>query len=205
MNGFLYGYVALVLQASQAHNITVPGCHKYNVPTGNITIDDTLETSSPNRTSYTTEAIAGADDINDGSATIRDVFDGIVEITREVTPTCKSLLSRSLCSSADPSPAKSEPCGARGTHQRNFIRVCSDDIFSLSRSFTYGWPIRSVERLPPYSPKQLKYPVLVIGNTVRALYVVGFLFPDLEIPRRTLSRHSRVRKRPPTYSATILS
>lgn len=38
-------------------------------------------------------------------------------------------------------------------------------LFSPFSSF---WPVRSVEQLPPYSPKQLKYPVLVIGNTVRA-------------------------------------
>ena len=88
MNGFLYEYVALVLQASQAYNVTIPGGRKYNVPSGNITIDNTVDTSSPNRTSYSPVAIAGADDYNDGNTTIKDVFDIIVENTREVTPAC---------------------------------------------------------------------------------------------------------------------
>ena len=93
VNGFLYEFVALVLQASQAHDITIPGCAKYNVPSGKITIDDTVATYYPNKTSYTQEAIAGADDFNDGDTTIRDIFDIIVENTREVTPTGESLSS----------------------------------------------------------------------------------------------------------------
>jgi hypothetical protein len=49
---------------------------------------------------------------------------------------------------------------------RYFLRLRSDNrLFSYS---SYGWPVRSVERLPPFSLKQLKHPVLVIGNTVRA-------------------------------------
>ncbi|KAF9793491.1 Alpha/Beta hydrolase protein [Thelephora terrestris] len=126
VNGFLYEYVALVLQASQAHNVTIPGGRKYNVPPGNITIDDTADTFFPNRTSYSQAAIAGADDFEDGNTTISNIFDIIVENTREVTPTF----------------------GA---------------IWSLGY-FSYGWPVRSVERLPTYSPKQLKHPALVIGN-----------------------------------------
>jgi hypothetical protein len=47
----------------------------------------------------------------------------------------------------------------------------------------YGWPIRSVEQLPPYSPKQLKYPVLVIGNTVCAFSAKNF-------PNLTIAIHS---------------
>ena len=89
MNGFLYEYVALVLQASQAHNVTIPGGPKYNIPSGKITIDDTVDTFYPNRTSYSQAAIAGSDDFSDGNVTTRDSFDVIVENTREVTPTCK--------------------------------------------------------------------------------------------------------------------
>jgi hypothetical protein len=39
--------------------------------------------------------------------------------------------------------------------------------------------VRSVERLPPYSssPKQLKYPVLVIGNTVRSFHAASIPYP----------------------------
>jgi hypothetical protein len=85
--------VGLVLQASQAHNVSVPCGRKYNVPSEKITIEDTGASFYPN---YTEVAIAGADDFNDGSTTIRDIFDYIVEVTREVTPTCKHLqLTRS--------------------------------------------------------------------------------------------------------------
>ena len=45
-------------------------------------------------------------------------------------------------------------------------------------SNAYRWPARSVEQLPPYSPKQLKYPVLVIGNTVRVSYRTNPPYPD---------------------------
>ena len=34
MNTDIYAFVALVLQASQALNITIPGGKKYNIPTG---------------------------------------------------------------------------------------------------------------------------------------------------------------------------
>ena len=88
MNGFLYEFVGLVLQASQAHNVTAPGGRKYNVPSENIVIDDTVATFRPNVTSYSQVAIAGADDFNDGNTTIGDIFDIIVENTREVTPAC---------------------------------------------------------------------------------------------------------------------
>ena len=90
VNGFLYEYVALVLQASQAYNVTIPGCRKYNVPSGKITIDETAVTPTPNRTTYSEAAITGADDLNDANVTIRDVFDIFVENTREISPTCGS-------------------------------------------------------------------------------------------------------------------
>jgi len=127
VNGFLYEFVGLVLQASQAHNVTAPGGRKYNVPSENIAIDDTVSASYPNRTSYSVVAISGADDFNDGNTTIKDIFDIIVENTREVTPAFGTVWSHGY------------------------------DV--------HGWSVRSVEQLPPYSPKQLKYPVLVIGNT----------------------------------------
>ena len=89
VNGFLYEFVGLVLQASQAHNLPVPGGRKYNVPSEKITIVDITVTFYPN---YTQAAIAGADDFYDDNTTIKDIFNVIVEITREVTPTCKYLL-----------------------------------------------------------------------------------------------------------------
>ena len=39
VNTDVYAFVDLVLQASKALNITIPGCEKYNVPTGNITLN----------------------------------------------------------------------------------------------------------------------------------------------------------------------
>ena len=96
MNGFLYEFVGLVLQASQAYNLPVPGGRKYNVPSEKITIEVITATFYPN---YTQAAIAGADDFSDDNATIKDVFDIIVETTREVTPTCKHLLFAHLRSS----------------------------------------------------------------------------------------------------------
>ena len=89
MNGFLYEFAGLVLQASQAHNVTAPGGRKYNVPSEKIIIDDTVAESYPNVTSYTYVAITGADDFNDDNTTIRDIFGSLVENTREVTPACE--------------------------------------------------------------------------------------------------------------------
>ena len=43
---------------------------------------------------------------------------------------------------------------------------------------SYGWPVRSVEELPPYSPKQLKTPVIVIGNSVRILCIGKLPHPN---------------------------
>lgn len=34
-----------------------------------------------------------------------------------------------------------------------------------SIGYNFGWPVRSVERLPPFDFSKLKNPVLVIGNT----------------------------------------
>ena len=95
VNGDVYQFVAFILQASQAHNITIDGGAKYNVPSGNIVIDRMGNTSPPNLTSYTPAAVIGADDFNDDDATIRGGFDLIVNITRQVTPACTFLDSLS--------------------------------------------------------------------------------------------------------------
>jgi hypothetical protein len=98
VNGDAYTYAAFVLQTAQAANVIIPGGKNYNVPSGNITFGDTGDASPPSLTSYTRIAIAGADDFNDAGVTIKDVFDVIVEITREVTPTCESLCYWLTCS-----------------------------------------------------------------------------------------------------------
>ena len=122
MNGFLYEFVALALQASQAHNMTVPGGRKYNIPSENITIDDTVAATFQNMTSYSLAAISGADDVNDGNTTIKDIFDIIVETTREVTPACKSSTIRSprFILLTRP-PIKSEPFGHLGKYDENRV------------------------------------------------------------------------------------
>lgn len=83
--------MALVLQASQAHNITIEGGAKYNLPSGNIPTDGMGNAPPPGLTSYTSTAIIGADDFNDDSTTLNQVFDIIVNTTRYVSPTCASL------------------------------------------------------------------------------------------------------------------
>ena len=90
VNSLVYQFVGLVLQASQAHNIAIEGCAKYNVPSGNITLTGTGNPSSPTLTSYSLAAIIGADDFVDPNATMTDLFDTIVNVTRQVTPTCAS-------------------------------------------------------------------------------------------------------------------
>ena len=89
MNSDVYQIVALILQSAQAHNVTIPGGKKYNVPSGNITIDlDQPSTSQNTSLSYSTVAITGADDFRDNNTQVKDVFDDIVENTRDVSPTC---------------------------------------------------------------------------------------------------------------------
>ena len=87
VNGEIYQFVAFVLQASKAHNITIDGGDKFDVPSGNFTGQE-MGNSSPNLTSYSTPAIIGADDFNDDNTTVTDLFDIIVNVTRQVTPTC---------------------------------------------------------------------------------------------------------------------
>lgn len=89
MNTEVYPVVAVILQIAQAHNVTVGGGVKYNVPSAIDSPSASSEASSQNLTSYSSVAIAGGDDFNDGSVTIKDVFGIIVNTTREVTPTCK--------------------------------------------------------------------------------------------------------------------
>ena len=93
INGDLYQFVGLILQAAEAHNVTVGGGSKYNVPSGSLTFPSVPATQ--NLTSYSLSAIAGADDLDDDSVTVRDVFDTIVDITREITPTCEFPVIRS--------------------------------------------------------------------------------------------------------------
>ena len=89
MNGEVYLLVGSILQAAEAYNITVGEGFKYHVPSGNFTFDIPSIVSSQNLTSYTQAAIAGADNFNDDNVTVKDVFDIIVNVTRQVTPTCE--------------------------------------------------------------------------------------------------------------------
>ena len=89
MNVHVYAFVGLILQASQALNIPIPGGKKYNIPTGNVTLGSDDASPAPSLVSYSQTAIAGADDFVDSGVTIKDVFDVIVSNTRDVTPTCR--------------------------------------------------------------------------------------------------------------------
>lgn len=111
MNTSIYQFVAFVLQASKAHNVTVDGGAKYSVPSGEFAIDEStfgafLSDVPPSRdlTSYALTAISGADNFNDDETTIGDVFNLIVNNTREVTPTCRFPLFAHIYSSYLPVP-----------------------------------------------------------------------------------------------------
>ena len=165
MSDGVYQFVGFILQTAQAHNIMIDGCPKYNAPSGEFTISS--EVPSPNLTAYTATAITGADDFSDGDVTIRDVFDVVVNNTREVTSACEFFAIRLYLFVLLTHPKMSRNrlvyWVSKGGH---FLGVHSN---SGVLSYTlYGWPVRSVERVPPYCPKKLKIPVFVIGNTVRA-------------------------------------
>ena len=98
VNGYLYQFVGFILQAARAHNITIEGCDKYNVPSGNITVDQAGNPSSGDLTSYSGTAIFGADNYIDPNATITDLFDIAVDVTRRITPTCASRGDSFACS-----------------------------------------------------------------------------------------------------------
>ena len=119
-NGVIYQVVCLILQAAEAHNITVGGGSKYNVPSGDFTTNlPNVPATSQNLTSYALAAIAGADNFNDDNVIARDVFDIIVDVTREVTPTCEFPIVRPYLRTPPTHPQiKSEPCGLLGMCKR---------------------------------------------------------------------------------------
>ena len=95
-NGHIYQFVGLILQTAEAYNIIVGGGSKYSVPSGNLTFPSVPATQ--NLTSYALSAIAGADDLDDDSVTVREAFGTIVDITREITLTCEFPVVRSFYS-----------------------------------------------------------------------------------------------------------
>ena len=165
VNDDIYRFVGFILQTAQAHNITIDGGARYNVPPGEFTISS--DAPSSNLTSYTAVAIGGADDFSDGDVTIKDVFDVIVNNTREVTATCELFAIRLhlfvLLTRPGLSRNRLDYWVSKGEH---FLGADSNS--GVLSYISYGWPVRSVEQVPPYSPKKLKVPVLVIGNSVRA-------------------------------------
>ena len=64
--------------------------------------------------------------------------------------------------------------GEFGTYEGcHFLRLhFNDDLLSYN---SYGWPVRTVERLPEYNPAKLKNPVLVIGNSVRLPHLLNLI------------------------------
>ena len=178
MNTYVYQTAVLILQIAQAHNVTVPGGHKYNVPPKNTTNSGpSTPPSASNLTSYSIAAIVGADDFRDNKTTIKDLFDTIVGNTRNITPTCMFPVVGSYpFISLTPFGIKSDPRGLlRTCRRKHFLRNYPDN--GLLRSLAYGWPIRSIEQLPPYSPQNLTKPILIIGNSVRTPYPLNLNYP----------------------------
>ena len=99
VNNEIYQLVGLILQTAAAHNVTLGGDVEFNVPSGKFALDKSRvggNGAAPGAlTSYSPAAIAGADNFSDDGATISDVFDTIVENTRDVTPTCEFSIIRS--------------------------------------------------------------------------------------------------------------
>ena len=94
VNDQVYQLVAAVLQLAQDHNVTLSSSAKYSVPSGDFSIDKTLLSAigaapPQNLTSYALAAISGADNFNDDSVVIKDLFDVVVSNTRQVTPSCE--------------------------------------------------------------------------------------------------------------------
>ena len=71
------------------------------------------------------------------------------------------------CTVLEPGPGQTatRPTSIGLTFRRPSRMRADDSILSYT---SLGWPICSVERFPPFSPKQFKNPVLIIGNYVRA-------------------------------------
>ena len=99
-NGDVYDLIGTIHTIAQAHNVTLDSGPKISLPPREFNIDKALMKRLSARapgalTSYSSAAIAGADNFNDGSATVSDVFDQIVANTREITPTCEFPVVRS--------------------------------------------------------------------------------------------------------------
>ena len=103
MNGAIYDFVTFVLQASQAHNITIDSGRGYNVSSEEITVEKFTFGSPQNLTPYALATISGADDFNDNTA-ITDVFDIIVNNAREAIATCEFSLFTQIYSFHSPAP-----------------------------------------------------------------------------------------------------
>ena len=118
VNNEVYPTLVNILQIAQTHNVTVPGGRRYDVPSDNVTDSILQDFNSPKSslTSYSQVAIAGADDFWDNTTTIKDIFDIIVETTREVTPTCEfSVINSHLIASLNRSQIQLEHSGRLGT------------------------------------------------------------------------------------------
>jgi hypothetical protein len=115
VNGGIYQFVAFALQAAQARNLTIDGCAKYNIPSGNLSAQNPFPTETDviplNSTTYSPVAIFGADDFDDDNTTIKDVFDIIVKTTRQVIPSCKFLSAGSYAIFVDTPPRSRDGLG----------------------------------------------------------------------------------------------
>lgn len=100
-NEALYPLVINLFQVAQAHNVPLSDDKSivYHVPSETVEFDPYLMWPGlyPPGTlrSFVFDAVVGADNTNDTWVTMRDVFDVLVDTTRNISPTCKRFVSRS--------------------------------------------------------------------------------------------------------------
>lgn len=193
MNGETYDWVVFILQTAQAHNITIDGSGKYNVPSEKITLDTSAFESSQNLTSYATAAISGADDFNDDNTTIKDMFDMVVNNTRETVPTCEFSLFTHTCPFRLPGPNQVGTIWSLGYVQGEAF---SEYILTITSSVTICMDGQSV--VLSGSPHSVLSSSRIQFSSWEPLYVHPtpelenwiIAYPDYHNSRLTLSRRS---------------
>ena len=123
----------------EAHNIAVCEGSQYTVPSGNFTFNfPSVPATSENLNPYLQAAICGAGNSNHDNVMVRDVLDTIVNIIREITPTCKFPIVRSHLFVLFTRPqTESEAFGLLGTRKRRYFRRTHSDS-TLPSYNSYG-------------------------------------------------------------------
>jgi hypothetical protein len=87
-NDEAYHLLILIFQAANALNIQIGG--NYQIPSGTVQADTPATSSAQTLTSHTFDGVIGADDFfdTDNHVVMKDVLDEIIDVTRNVSPTC---------------------------------------------------------------------------------------------------------------------